>query len=229
MSKKMMLLVAGALTAFAFASLAGTATAKETKLRCEGTGACTFSGTSGQTKFSMDNGDTIACEAASASGEITNLDAERESTTGSIQTLYTGCKEQNTIFHFGCSNTGTAGNVTTNAAVVHSIALPGTTNGAGVLVTNAFVTFTCAGGFAATQVTGNEIGEAEERCNTNTGRSHTVNFTTKTDGVASLTSYTGATFKLEGKTNHTSGTYTSFAKAGTGTMEFNQNVILTCE
>jgi hypothetical protein len=97
MSKKMMLLVVGALTALAFTSIAGTATAKETKLKCEGTGACTFTATSGVTTFSIVGGDTIKCETASGEGQVTNLDAERESTTGTIQVLYKGCKEQNNM------------------------------------------------------------------------------------------------------------------------------------
>ncbi|HEX3041017.1 MAG TPA: hypothetical protein VHP56_02875 [Solirubrobacterales bacterium] len=229
MSKKTMLLMAGALTVIAFTALEGIATAKETKIRCEGAGACTFTLSGGITKFSMTNNDTLQCSGSSGSGQVTELGAERESATGTIQILYTGCKEQNSGFNFSCSNTATAGSITTNQVVVHSIALPGTTNEAGVLVTNIGVTYTCAGGFAATQSTGSIIGEAEERCNTNTGTKHTINFTTTGDGIQSLTSYTGVTFKLEAKTSHSGGgSYTTAAQSGTGTMTFNQNVIVTC-
>jgi len=228
MSKKLMLLVAGALMALAFTSLAGTAAAKETKLKCEGAGACTFTASGGETKFSIVGGDTVLCTGVSGSGSVTNLDAERESTTSTVQLLFTNCKEQNTVFHFACSNTATAGNVTTNVMTAHNIAITGGTE-AGVLLTNAGVTFTCAGGFASTQVTGSIIGESETKCNTNTGTVQKQNFETTGDGVQSLTTYTGSTFKLEGKTSHTSGgTYANASQKGTGTLTFNQSVILTC-
>jgi hypothetical protein len=228
MSKKLMLLVAGALMALAFTSLAGTAAAKETKLKCEGAGACTFEATGGSTAFSIVGGDTVLCTGVTGNGQVTNLNAERESTTSTVQLLFTGCKEQNTVFHFACSNTATSGNVTTNVMTGHSIALETGTK-AGVLLTNAGVTFTCAGGFASTQVTGSIIGESETACNTNTGTVQKQVFSTTGDGAQALTTYTGSTFKLEGKTSHTSGgVYANAAQSGTGTLTFNQNVILTC-
>jgi hypothetical protein len=229
MNKKLMLLVVGALTALAFTALAGTATAKETKLKCEGAGACTFTASGGATAFSIVGGDTVVCSGVTGGGEVTGLNAERESSTSNVQLLFTGCKEQNTIFKFNCQNQATAGNVTTNVMISHSIALPGTTNEAGVLLTNAGVTFTCAGGFASTQVTGSIIGESETKCNTNTGTVQRQNFLATGDGVQALTTYTGSTFKLEGKTSHSSGgTYANASQSGTGTLTFNQNVILTC-
>jgi hypothetical protein len=228
MSKKLMLLVAGALMALAFTALAGTAAAKETKLKCEGTGECTFTASGGVTNFSIVGGDTVKCTSVSGGGSVTSLDAERESTTTSVQLLFEGCKEQNTIFHFNCQNTATNGNVTTNVMVGHNIALPTGTE-AGVLLTNAGVTFTCAGGFASTQVTGSIIGESETKCGENTSTEQKQVFNTSGDGAQALTSYTGSTFALEGKTSHTgSGSYATAAQSGTGTLKFNQSVILTC-
>jgi hypothetical protein len=225
---KMMLFAAGALMALAFASLAGTAAAKETKLKCEGTGACTFTASGGATTLSIVGGDTIKCEAMSGSGEVTGLNAERESSTAIAQLLFSGCKEQNTIFHFTCSNTTTAGSVTTNVITVHGIALPSGTE-AGSLLTNVGVTLTCAGGFSSTQFTGGMLGESEGKCNTGTGDTHKAVFATTGHGVQELTTYTGSTFRLEGKTGHTgSGSYAGTAIAGTSTLTFNQNVILTC-
>jgi hypothetical protein len=230
MSKKMLLLVIGVFTALAFTALSGAATAKEVVIKCEVQNACPIIIVfNKETSFSIAGGDTVKCEAGSGSGEMTGLNAERESSTSQVQLLYTGCKEQNTIFHFACSNTATAGNITTNVMTVHNVALPGTTNGVGVLMTNAGTTFTCAGGFASTQVTGSLIGEFENKCNTNTGTEQKVNFTTTGDGAQSLTTYTGTTFRLEGKTSHSSGgSYANAAQSGTMTMTFNQNVILTC-
>jgi hypothetical protein len=229
MSKKLMLLVAGALMALAFTSLAGTAAAKETKLKCEGAGACTFNASGGVTNFSIAGGDTVRCESVSGTGAVTGLNAERESATSEVELTFKGCKEQNTVFHFACSNTATSGNVTTNVMTGHSIEIPGGTK-AGVLLTNAGVTFTCAGGFASTQVTGSIIGESETACGTNTSTVQKQVFSTTGDGAQTYTSYTGSTFRLEGKTSHTNAEskYANAAQDGTGTLTFNQNVILTC-
>lgn len=240
MSKKLMLLVAGALMALAFTALPGAASAKETNLKCEGEGKCTFSvsspplsekeGTTPVTNFSIAGGDTVQCASVSGSGEAINLNAERESTTSTVQLLFTGCKEQNTIFHFNCQTAGAAtGNITTNVMTGHNIAIESGTK-AGVLLTNAGVTFSCAGGFASTQVTGSIIGESETACGTNTNFVQKQVFKTTGDGAQALTTYTKNTFKLEGKTSHTSegSTYSAAAQDGTGILTFNQNVILTC-
>jgi hypothetical protein len=228
MRKKMMVLVVAAQMALTFTALAGTAIAKETNGKCEGAGACTFTVSGGVSNLSIAGGDTVRCESASGSGEVTNLNAERESSTKIVIVLLKGCKEQNTVFHFACSNTATSGNITTNTMTVHGIVIISGTE-AGPLVTNAGVTFTCAGGFASTQVTGSIIGESETKCNTNTGTVQKTVVTTTGDGAQSLTSYTGSTFRLEGKTSHTSGgTYSNAAADGTFTVTFNQNVIRTC-
>jgi hypothetical protein len=228
MSKKLMPLATGVLMALSLAAFAGTAAAQETKLKCEGEGACTFKASGGVSSFSIEGGDTVKCEGVSGEGAVTGLNAERESSTGTVQLLFTGCREQNTIFQFACSNTATSGSVTTNVMTIHGIALSSGTK-AGNLTTNAGVTFTCAGGFGSTQITGSIIGESESSCGTNTSTVHKGVFATTGDGAQALTAYTGSTFKLEGKTSHTgSGTYANFAASGTGVLTFNQNVILTC-
>jgi hypothetical protein len=229
MNKKLMLLGVGALTALAFTALTSAAAANETKLKCEGVGACTFNVIGSNFRLSTTSGDTIWCSSEEGNGEVTGLNAERESTTSNLQLLYTGCKEQNTIFHFACSNTATSGNITTNVMVMHGIALPGTPNEAGVLLTNAGETFTCAGGFASTQVTGSVIGEYETKCNTNTGTTQNLLFLASAHGFQQDRIYTGNFVDLEGKTSHTgSGNYETLALQDTTTLTFNQNVILTC-
>jgi hypothetical protein len=231
MNKKLMLLVVGALTALAFTALPGAASAKETKLNCENQFfSCTFTIAGGVSRFSLNGGDTVKCTGLSGSGAVTGLDANRESTTSEVQLLFTGCKEQNTIFQFACTNTMTAGNVTTNLMTGHSVALPETWTEAGVLLTNAGVTFTCAGGFASTQLTGNVIGESETKCNTNTGTIQTLDFSAISHGTQTDRTYTALTnYELSGKTNHSSGgSYATAALTGTATLTFNQNVQLTC-
>jgi hypothetical protein len=232
MNKKLMLLVAGALMALAFTSLAGTAAAKETKLKCEGEGTCSFSVTSPPevaTNFSIVGGDTVKCTSVTGGGEAIELNAERESATATVQLLFENCREQITPFHFLCSNTKTGGNITSNVMTSHNIAIETGTK-AGVLLTNAGVTFSCAGGFAETLVTGNIIGESETACGTNTGTVQKQVFKTTAHGVQALKTYTGSTFKLEGKTSHTNpeSKYSESAQDGTGILTFNQKVILTC-
>jgi hypothetical protein len=228
MSKKLMLLMVGALTALAFMALAGAASAKETKLKCEEGGACTYTVHGGELRYSLHNGDTVWCSTVTGNGEVTGL-VNGESTTSNVQLLFHGCKEQATPFHFNCSNTGTAGTITTNVLVVHNIALPGTPTEAGVLITNWGVTFTCAGGFASTQVTGSIIGEYENKCGTNTGTVQKYEFRAAAHGTQTDRTYTGNTYDLEGKTSHTgSGSYETTAIISTTTLTFNQNVELTC-
>jgi len=231
MNKKLMILVAGALTALAFMALAGAASAKETKLKCEGAGECTFTvdpNLAVEPEFSLLGGDTVKCKGgASGSGAVTGLDANRESTTSTVQLLFKECKEQNTIFHFNCQNTATNGNITTNVMTVHNIALPGTPNEAGVLLTNAGVSFSCAGGFVPTVVTGNVIGEYENKCgSTSTGKQLKLNFTVAAHGTQTDRTYTGTSYDLEGMTKEKP--YETAAQTGTGTLTFNQNVELTC-
>jgi hypothetical protein len=92
------------------------------------------------------------------------------------------------------------------------------------------VTFKCAGGFAETQVTGSIIGESETKCGTNTSTVQRQVFRTTGDGAQALKTYTGNTFRLEGKTNHTNpdSKYLESAQDGTGTLTYPYNVILTC-
>jgi len=227
MSKKMTFLIAGALMALVFTSLAGTAAAKETKLKCEGAGKCTFGVAGGIVNLSIVGGVTVKCTGVIGSGEVTGLNAERESSTSSLHLVLIGCREQNTIFHFACGSIG-AEEITLKVAAVHNIALETGTK-AGVLLTSVSETFTCAGGFASTQITGNLIGESETSCNTNTATVQRIVFTTTGDGAQSLTTYTGSTFKLEAKTSHTGGgSYANGAQDGTLTLTYNQNVLLTC-
>ncbi|HEX3042759.1 MAG TPA: hypothetical protein VHP56_11790 [Solirubrobacterales bacterium] len=230
MNKKLMLLVAGALAALAFTALPGAASAKETKLKCEGAGACTYTVSGSVSEFSLLKGDTVKCESVTGTGTVTGLNAERESTTSTVELLFHSCKEQITPFHFACSSAAQpSGTVTTNPLVAHTIALPGSTSEAGVLLTGTSVTFTCAGGFASTQVTGSAIGEIESKCNTNTGLTQKLNFTATAHGTQTFRTYTGASADLEGKTSHTGGgSYETAAQTGKGTLTFNQNVILTC-
>jgi hypothetical protein len=229
MNKKLMLLVVGALTALAFTALPGAASAKETALDCEKM-PCAFTVAGGPSTFSAKpSGDTVSCTSVTGAGEVTNP------TTSTVELTFHGCKETATIFKFACTTPGQpSGTITSNKMVSHNVALPGTVNEAGILLTDSKGTFTCAGGFARTTVTGNVIGELETKCGAAPSQTLNMNFEVPSHGTQKLNTWTGKTFNLIGATNHnetptaTSG-YETAAQSGTGTLTFTgQKVQLTC-
>jgi hypothetical protein len=238
MKKKLIRLAIGALTALAFTALPSVASAKETQIKCLGAGACTYTVAGGELKLSATGGDTLACTSETGTGSLT-LDANREATTGTVQLLFHGCKEQTTIFHFNCTSPGQpAGTIKPEAMVTHNItdeATFGANVKVGVLVTNVKATFTCAGGFAASTVTGNLIGTLDENC---VGRPASpivkqIFNTTGVDGQQDHKLWTGVNYDLLFMTNHPTtptvgGTYETFAISSTTTLTFNQNVEITC-
>jgi hypothetical protein len=232
MSKKLTLNVFGVLAALALTALPGAASAKETALKCEKT-PCTFTVAGGATTISSVSGDTVSCTSVTGSGKAINL-GNLETTTTEESFIYHGCKETTTIFKFACTTPGQpSGTITSNSMTGHIVALPGATNEAGILLTDVKTTFTCAGGFARTTITGYLIGEFETKCGTPAGTTRKLNFETVGHGAQKLTIYTGATFNLIDATNHnetptaTSG-YETAAESWTGTINFNQSFQLTC-
>jgi hypothetical protein len=232
MSKKMMLLAAGALAALAITALPGAASAKETALKCEKS-PCTFTVAGGATTISAVGGDTISCTSVTGSGEAINL-VNNETTTSKVSLKYHGCKETATAFKFACTSPGQpSGTITSNTMTAHTVALPGTASENGILLTDAKTTFTCAGGFARTTVTGNIIGENEAKCGVAASNTQRWNFAATSHGNQAIKTWTGLTFDLILATNHnetptaTSG-YETAAKVGTTTLTWNQNVQKTC-
>jgi hypothetical protein len=236
MNKKLILLVAGALTALAFMALPGAASAKETALKCESGPPCTFTVHGGVVEISATpSNDTIKCETVTGSGEAINL-SSLETTTIKVSLLYHGCKEQATIFHFACTSAGQpSGTIAGSAVIGHLVALDKAVAASenGILLTDLKTTFTCAGGFARSTVTGYVIGENEEKCGAAASATQKLNFETNGHGVQTDTKWTEKTFNLIAATNHndtpsaTSG-YETAAQKGTGTLTWNQNVRVTC-
>jgi hypothetical protein len=237
MNKKLMLLVIGALTALAFTALPGAASAKETTLKCEKT-PCTFTVHGTVSEFSAVNGDTVKCETVTGSGEAINLNSEDETTTTKVELTFSSCKEQATIFHFACTTPGqSSGVITSNTMTGHLVALDKAVAPSenGVLLTDSKGTFTCAGGFARTTVTGNVIGENEEKCGAAAATTQRLNFEpTGKDGIEKILTWTGTQYNLIAATNHqdtsvgaTTG-YVQAAQTGTGTLTWNQKVQVTC-
>jgi hypothetical protein len=238
MSKKLMLLAAGALTVVAFTALPSVSSAKEAQIKCLGAGACTYTVAAGESKFStFPKEDTLSCTSVTGTGDLT-LDANREATTGNVQLLFHGCKETNTVFKFNCTTPGQpTGTIKPEPMVTHNItdeATFGANVKVGVLLTNVKATFTCAGGFAATTVTGNVIGTLNENC---VGRAASPivkqKFGATSHGQQDHKLWTGVNYDLMGMTNHPTtptvgGTYETAAQTGEGTLTFNQNVEITC-
>ena len=242
MSKKLMLLAAGALSVLAFTALPSGAVAGEPHIKCEKF-PCTYNVAGGQTRFSELAGGTVWCEKTEGNGAITESATEptkaaKESTTGWVELTFTGCKEQS-VFHFSCTGTGKeepTGQVKTGTLITHNIYLNHAKQ-QGVLLTNILTTFTCAGGFARSTVTGNVIGELHEtECNKAT-KIIKQNFKLKEEKHGEQLwkhiTGTGTTYDLITATNHnttpseTTG-YQTAAQTGTGTLTFNQNVTPTC-
>jgi hypothetical protein len=236
MSKKLMLLAAGALTALAFTALPSAASAGEWENHCTSL-PCTFSiQSTGHTVFSTapDPADgnathTVTCTSTTGSGSQANL----TSSTQTVQLLFHGCSEQDTFFHFSCNSAGQPnGTVTTNVLTSHNIWIDAAKKTPGVILTNNSVTFTCAGGFSNTTVTGNIVGELENfTCGKGTTSTTTVFNDTGVHGQMAQKTITGVTApgtELEANPEHSNGGYVSSAQRGTGHLNWNQTVTPTC-
>jgi hypothetical protein len=227
-----MLLVVGALAALAFTALPGIASAQETALKCQ-IAPCAFTFVGGVSTFSTIGGDTISCASVTGSGEAINL-VSNETTTTRTSLIFHGCKETTTIFKFNCTTPGQlTGTTTTNTITGHLIALPGVGAENGVLLTEVKGTFTCAGGFARSTITGNLIVENEAKCGTAASNVQKLNFEATGHGAQKITTWTGKTFNLLYATSHnetptTTSGYEALAVSGTANLTWNQNVQVTC-
>ena len=102
MSKKLKLIVLGALAALALTALPGAASAKETRLDCLTGLPCTFTVAGGAMSISSTGGDTVSCTSVTGSGSV----ATKEATTFTVSLKYHGCKETATAFKFACNSPG---------------------------------------------------------------------------------------------------------------------------
>jgi hypothetical protein len=237
MSKKLMLLAAGALSALAFMAIPSLASANEFVGTC-GTGAtCTGAIVGGAAELEDDGGTAVKC--TSVSGSVTQT---HNSTTGMANIKFHGC----TGFGFTCTGTlagEPAGTISTGNVPYHLVRLepdPNTTP-VGALVTPNPVTFKCAGGLVVRTVTGSVIGEFEEFGSTDCGKAKTslkLNFAEKAGGPTGTQQWeTKTTSAALGEFDLTSGSHngggadtTTSAQKGTGTitMPVGQTITLDC-
>lgn len=160
MSKKLILLPIGTLSALALAVLPAAAHAGEFSADCSSGATCTALVSGGV--FS-----TLEDDSGSAAGKVicTNVSGTAAQThgssTGSVQLLFHGCKDE-TLLTNCTSAKQPAGTVTTAVMTSHLIFIDSTPSQLqGILLTGVNVTFTCAGGLITKTVTGNIIGKIE--------------------------------------------------------------------
>ena len=232
MTKKLMLLATGVLTALAFAALPAVASAGEYTADCEnGAAACTGTVAGGAATLRNDAGEGISCTTVDGKATVNN-----GSSTGALELTFTGCVETITPFKFKCNNTGVAGEIKTGSMQTHliylepnkttpgiKVTLPGHGTGAGG------VTFTCAG-FSKKTVTGSVLGHiSNPNCGTFQA-SHTADFTESAAGIQRWMQATTTGEKTDLISNNDAGgAYTTSAQTGTGVITWTgTKVKLTC-
>jgi hypothetical protein len=231
MDKKLMLVVAGALTAIGFGALPAAASAGGYLAHCQ-TGSDTVCTGSIQSTEPFEtenmNGERVNC--TSVTGSITAIGG---SSVGAVQLLFHGCREQVTLFKFNCQNTETSGDIITNTLVtefINTAAAPAT--GPGLLLTGWDVTYKCPG-FSNKRIVGSLIGTVENSAtDCNALRSnHTVAFSESATGIQAHRHITGTgtTYELT-SSNDAGGAFVSTGLAGTWHINWNtgDKVNITC-
>jgi hypothetical protein len=226
MSKKLMLLAAGALTALAFAALPAVASAGEVTADCSSGATCKAEVSGAASALGNTSGETISCTSVTGSASFTS-----GTSTGTSSLTFHGCRETATFFKFSCNSVGQPSQtITTGSLVAHLIYLDDAKTKVGLLITNVSVTFTCAG-FSDKTVTGNVIGQIT---NPNCGKastSHKVKFEQTAHGAQEFTQTTGTgtIFDLTSN-NDAGGAYLTSSQKGEGTLSYieGKTATLTC-
>jgi len=230
MSKKLMVLAAGALAALAFTALPSIASAGEFEHHCTTTGGvaqpCTLTIEGGAAELVNTAGEGISCTSVTGTGS-----ASTTGTTGAALLTFKGCRENITIFKFTCTSTGTAGEIKTNELVSHNIYIDPSKTTPGLLLTGVNVTFNCAG-FAKKTVTGNVIGHLTSPNCSSAVTSMGISFEKSSNGNQKYkqVTTTGTIFDLISNNDTEGGVYLTSSQAGTGTIKTaaGQHIRLTC-
>jgi len=225
--KKLVLLALAAASVAMFA-LPAVASAGEWVL--DPAGAAFTASSNGPTTLTTNNNETVNCTGSTGSGKYN----AGSGTTGTVELTFTGCTES--IFGTSCSNTATAGTITTtsnlaftNVYLSDNKETPGTTI-AGVGAEKHFATFTCAGGSVKIVVTGSLLGHSEAPCKT-VSKELKNTFESTAHGVQKYMKVTGteAAEDLTAKVTIFGATNTRTASQdGTGILKFNEAATITC-
>lgn len=144
MSKKLMMLAAGALTALAFAALPAVASAGTPQVHCpEKKATCSFTIAGVNPELKRTDGLQVGCSSVTGSGVLNTTGA-----TGVSMTFH-GCKE--TIFNTACTTSGqSSGTIKTGTLSADNIYTTDNKTSPGILMTppagGHFATFSCIDG-----------------------------------------------------------------------------------
>lgn len=217
MSKKMMLLAAGALTALAFAALPAVASAGSPEVECSGAACGAFTVGGGTAELSKTTGPSVHCTSVSGSGNYASK------TAGTLQLTFHGCKES----AFG-SSCGSGGTITTNVMNFENTYLTHDKSTPGVKITNVNTTFTCFGGFVHNQVRGSVLGRLETACTKHPGNPLQLVFERTQAGHQKYMQVTGTGTKTDLESSLNSGAFETASQTGTGTVTLKEAPTVTC-
>jgi hypothetical protein len=239
MSKKLTLLLAGALSALAFTALPSIASANEWECETNPGGAIcgSFHGTNNTvTTLTQENGgETVECTGNSLTGEYTTKK------TGENLTIdFTGCHPRGNV-NGDCHSAGSpAKTIKTFDLDFHNILLEGTVPGPaklGILITpntsnGEFATFVCEG-VVTVHVKGNGlVGEVTKSCGAETpaNTNITLDFESVAEGTQkwTQTETTGTRFDLIAATTFFGTTENTASQDGSGSITFNSATKTTC-
>jgi len=187
--KKLVLLALGAVSAVMFA-LPAVASAGEWEVDPAGVTFTPGSNSGLNSVLTTNNNETVTCEGSTGSGAYNAL----SHTTGTIELTFTGCRES--IFGTTCSNTTTAGRITTTKATLTNEYLTDDKKTPGVTIKGTgteehLATFTCDFGGVKLKVTGTVMGAFEaNECGTNS-TVHKLEFNSPTHGNQQYKQITG--------------------------------------
>jgi hypothetical protein len=214
MTKKLMLLAAGALAALAFAALPAGASAEEVQAHCAALPCEAVVQSTGNAQLFDTNGNEVLCKKTTGSVKQEAL----TSTTVKVSLTFDECNNT-------CENDG-AGKIKMEPDPVtgHLITIvKGDPTKVGVLLTNIHTTFKCAFGLITKTVTGNIIGTiTNPQCGV-AATHHTISFTQTQNGHQTHKTWTGGTFDLDSN----GVTASEIAEAHLNYAESNK-VTLTC-
>jgi hypothetical protein len=185
MTKKLILLAAGALTALAFAALPAGASAEEKEAHCSAAPCEGVVQSTGIAILTDDGGSKVEC--SKTTGTVTQTAAT--SSTVSVVLTFDECNND-------CNNEGSS-KITTNTLTGHIITVTkGDPKTMGILLTGVNTTFKCAFGLVTKTVTGNIIGTiTNPECGV-AKANHTISFTQSAAGQQTDKTYTGSSFDL---------------------------------
>jgi hypothetical protein len=227
MSKKLMTLAAGVLTALAFTALPSAASAGEFPVHCEvaAGAACTSTVNGGHAVLKTTGSAAfVTCTSTTGTASVTN-----NTSTGSVNLVFHGCKES--VFSSACTSSGQpSGTIKTNTLVSHNVYLEPNKQVPGALLTGVNVTFSCFFGAVTKTVTGNVLGEFETPNCGVTQKTHALVFAEASQGHQKWKQVTtsGTVFDLLSNNDKSGEAYETASQVGTGTLTNATNTALTC-